>query len=111
MKVAFRIIALLVSLWIVVFAFLPPNLFKGDGKKKKKPARTETASQEQPAEAGTQGSQDLNAGSQAIYDVLGGAQLETGQRAKNELNKVHEMRQERMGELGGYGPKRGSKEP
>ena len=98
MKIALRIISLLVSLLIVVYAFLPPSLTSGK--------RSDDAedTEETVATKDSTSSEELSEPSQAVYNILGGGQLETGQRAKDQLNQVHKQRQERMGELGGFGP-------
>ena len=86
MKVLLRVLLLLVSIGILVYAALPPF----DKEK------SEEATQEAVPETNETPSSDPN----LVRDFLGGAQLDAGNKAQDTLNKVNQSRQEKMDEMG-----------
>lgn len=84
MKVLLRVLLLLVSIGILVYASLPPF---------DKSAPDAEANEAAPEETKTS---DPN----LVRDFLGGAQLDAGKKAQETLNKVNESQQEKMDKMG-----------
>ena len=84
MKVLLRVLLLLVSIGIMVYAALPP--FDKDAPDEE----TKVAAQEETKTS------DPN----LVRDFLGGAQLDAGKKAQDTLEKVNQSQQEKMDEMG-----------
>ena len=85
MKVPLRILVLLLSFGIVIFAILPPS-----GEDRPEPVPAPTPNTTPPPQT------DPN----LIRDFLGGAQLDAGKKATDVLNEVNASRREDLEELG-----------
>jgi hypothetical protein len=84
MKVPLRILVILISIGILIYASLPPE-----------PSEEITSTPEaEPQTPATQTDPNL------IRDFLGGTQLDAGKKAKETLNTLSEDREEDLEELG-----------
>lgn len=89
MKVTFRILFLILSLGILVYAALPPPDPVGD-------APTSTSPDTEPRQ---EDPTPRKPDSSLIRDFLGGPQLDAGNKAKDILNEVNAQREEDLKEL------------
>ncbi|MDA3872739.1 MAG: hypothetical protein PF795_02125 [Kiritimatiellae bacterium] len=87
MKVFLRILVILLSLGIVIMALLPT------GREEPEPSKPETVSSSPTPAPDTSTQQSV------IRDLLGGAALDSGKKAKNMIGEINTKRTEQLKEL------------
>ena len=86
MKVPLRILAILTSIAILIYAALPPP----------EPDLADTAADDKIEDSGAPAT---TTDPSLIRDFLGGSQLDAGRKAQDTLKKVNQSRQETMDEM------------
>lgn len=90
MKVGLRILVILLSFGILIWAFLP------EGGPKTETAQPES---ENPASAEDVREPAEDEGGRVVRDLFGGAALDSGLKAKETISEVNKERTETFGEL------------